>query len=191
MEPLDDRDVQLMLAVQRGSIDAFETLFRRYVHAVVRYAYSIVGSWPRAEEIAQEAFLHVYRTRARYRPTARFSTWLYRIVTNLCLSERRRASRREADDAGSEMSMDLLPAGNPGGESDFLARERLARAQRVLQSLPSQQRAALWLARVEGLPYAEVARRLGCSVPAVKSLIHRATNRLRDADQGGESETGG
>ena len=144
----DDPDVQRMLAVQRGDREAFEQLFQRHIGAVVGFATQFVGSRARAEEIAQEVFLQVYRTRAHYVPRARFTTWLYRMASNACLSEVRRA-------------------------------EHHARA--ASPSPDSAQRAAILLARVEGLSYEEVAESLSCSVAAVKSLVHRATLALRDA----------
>jgi RNA polymerase sigma-70 factor (ECF subfamily) len=180
--------VQLMLAVQRDDdVAAFESLFRKYVHQVAGFARSMVGSNARAEELAQEAFVQVYRTRGRYEPRARFATWLYRIVTNLCVSEVRRAEHRlnvATRRGGAED-----PAPDPGeladlegrsGEDDLLAQERVDAIRRALTGLPAQQRAAVWLARVEGFSYEEVGHALGCSVSAVKSLIHRATVTLRD-----------
>ena len=177
-----------MLAVQRDDdVAAFEALFRKYVQQVAGFARSMVGSSARAEELAQEAFVRVYRTRRRYEPRARFATWLYRIVTNLCVSEARRAEHRlnvaprgsGADDPPPDPG-DLADPDGRSGEDDLLARERMDTIRRALSGLPAQQRAALWLARVEGFSYEEVAHTLGCSVSAVKSLIHRATVTLRD-----------
>jgi RNA polymerase sigma-70 factor (ECF subfamily) len=184
-----------MLAVKRDDAAAFETLFRKYIHQIVGYCTALVGSRARAEEIAQDAFLQVYRTRHRYQPKARFSTWLYRIVTNLCLSETRRAERRfirspspSESQRDDDCRTDGVDAG-PGPEDSALGREQLDRLERALAQLPRQQRASLLLARVEGMSYAEIASALGCSVSAVKSLIHRATltlkERLRDKGQEG------
>jgi RNA polymerase sigma-70 factor, ECF subfamily len=188
VEPQDDPDVQLMLAVKRDDVEAFETLFRKYAQPLVALACSFVQSQARAEEIAQETFVQVYRTRRRYEPQARFATWLYRIATNLCLSELRRAEHRLTARPGSRpdtedeaCDFDAFP--DPKGqtsEKELLDREDMRRMREVLGELPAQQRAALLLARVEGFSYAEVARTLGCSVSAVKSLIHRATLTLRE-----------
>lgn len=195
MKAENDPDVQLMLAVQRSNDEAaFEALFRKHIRQVAGFAASFVGSRARAEEIAQEAFVQVYRARQRYRPQARFATWLYRIVSNLCVSEVRRAEHRGvrvtrggADDPRRETDPDFLPdESTRSGEEDLLAREDMARIRGLVERLPEQQRAAVLLARVEGLSYEEVAQSLGCSVSAVKSLIHRATvslrNGLRDRD---------
>ena len=176
-----------MLAVQRDDTTAFEALFRKYVPAITGFALSFVGSRARAEELAQETFVHLYRARRSYKPQARFSTWIYRIATNLCLSEMRRPEHRgqstnpsSADRETDEI--DSLP--DPSGrtsEEDAVARESIGRLRDELQRLPAQQRAAILLARAEGLSYDEVAEALGCSVAAVKSLIHRATLSLRDS----------
>ncbi len=176
-----------MLAVQRGDASAFERLFTKHIANVVGFAARFVGTRARAEELAQDVFLQVYKHRERYEPQARFSTWLYRMVTNACLSEVRRADYR-----GRTQSMDQ-PVGDAddppeladisarNSEDDALSRETLERVRTVLDDLPPQQRAALLLARVEGFSYEEVAASLSCSVSAVKSLIHRATVTLRES----------
>lgn len=186
MRPEEDPDVQLMLAVKRDDAAAFEALFRKYIAQVVGFALSFVGSRARAEELAQEAFAQVYRTRHRYQPRARFTTWLYRIVKNLCLSEVRRVEHRVAyvprpgaDDNDPPNESSPSAPRDQGQEEGLLAREGLDKMQTALLKLPDQQRAALMLARVEGLSYQEVAEVLECSVSAVKSLIHRATVTVR------------
>ena len=189
MKPKQDPDVQLMLAVQRDDEEAFETLFRKYIGQVVRFAFSFVGSRARAEELAQDAFVHLLSTRRRYQPRARFSTFLFRIVTNLCLSEVRRAEHRvtvrytpraDANDMTPDAVANMPDRGGRTGEEDLLVREQIDKMRESLRRLPPQQRAAILLARVEGFSYEEVARSLRCSVAAVKSLIHRATVTLRD-----------
>ena len=182
-----DPDVQLMLAVQRGDMGAFQELFEKYVPGVVGFATRFVGTRARAEELAQDVFLQIYRTRTRYVPTARFATWLFRIVTNACLSEVRRADyhgRVQSIDHPTAHGSDdsALPVEVPtrSSEDALLSREALDRMRAALSELPPQQRAALLLARVEGFSYEEVANSLSCSVSAVKSLIHRATVTLRD-----------
>lgn len=179
-----------MLAVQRGDRAAFEQLFEKYVRGVVGFAAQFVGTRARAEELAQDVFLQVYRARARYAPRARFATWLYRMVTNACLSEVRRAdyrSRIQAANQGRGHNPDdplpALEAATRSSEDALMSQEALDRLRAALDDLPPQQRAALLLARVEGLSYDEVAVALSCSVSAIKSLIHRATVTLRDRMQ--------
>lgn len=179
-----DPDVQLMLAVQRGDDAAFDRLFEKHVAAVVRFARQFVKSQARAEELAQDVFLQVYRNRSSYRPTAKFTTWLYRIATNACLSEVRRPEHKLRVDPDPLPSGDALDAAAPdrpdqSSEDALLSREAVGRIQHALEELPPQQRAALLLARVEGMSYEEVAETVTCSVSAVKSLIHRATTTLR------------
>jgi len=196
VRPEDDPDVQLMLAVKSDDVSAFEVLFRKHAPRLVSYASSFVYSRARAEEITQEVFVQVYQNRYRYEPRARFSSWLYRIATNLCLSELRRVehglvsrprSRGEGQEGG-EGWVDLFPdPSSRSGEDEALIRENVERTKQILRELPGQQRAALLLARVEGFSYVEVSRSLECSVSAVKSLIHRATVTLRERLVGKET----
>lgn len=180
VNPQQDPDVQLMLDVQRDSREAFDALFRKYIGPVVAFASSYVGSRARAEELAQDAFVQLYRARHQYEPRARFKTFLYRIVTNVCLSEVRRAhNRQEVPDDGHDGAADAASDVRTG-EEDLALREEVSQMRSAVLELPPQQRAALLLARVEGLSYEEVARSMACSVSAVKSLIHRATISLRE-----------
>lgn len=186
MHPGDDPDVRLMLQAQAGDTAAFQELYARYAPQIVRFARQFCGSQARAEELAQDVFLQVHRARASYEARARFSTWLFRIATNTCLSERRRPEHRhghlhldaEPDDRAPRP--ELRDPEAPDGETAALASEKRRRLRDLIGDLPPQQRAALLLARAEGFSYEEVAETLGCTVPAVKSLIHRATLALRD-----------
>ena len=174
-----------MLAAQRDERGAFEALFRKYGRQLAAFARQFVGNQARAEELVQDVFLHVFETRRRYVPRARFATWLYRIATNACLSEVRRGEYR-----GRIVSLEPPDDDTPApqypdpdarsGEELVMRREAAQRINAVLAALPAQQRAALLLARVEGFSYEEVAESLGCSLSAVKSLIHRATLTVRD-----------
>jgi len=188
VQPEDDPDVQRMLAVQAGDSGAFQELYGKYSRQIVRFAMRFVGSQARAEELAQDVFLQVYRARRRYQPRARFATWLFRIATNTCLTELRRPEHRtrpesiDAPDPASDRDsgLELSDATAPEGEATVLSAELQGRVQTLLERLPPQQRAALLLARAEGFSYEDVAASLDCSVSAVKSLIHRATVTLRD-----------
>lgn len=188
--PLDtegDPDVQLMLDVQQGSQTAFRQLFEKHVAGVIGFAMQFVNSRARAEELAQDVFLQIYRTRARYAPRARFKTWLYRMVTNACLSDLRRPEHRahlQPLDPPAGQDTDDPPvvaeAAGQSTEDAAMTRQAVERLQAAVVRLPAQQRAALLLARVNGLSYEQVATTMTCSVSAVKSLIHRATVTLRD-----------
>lgn len=187
--PLDTRgdpDVQLMLEVQQDSQAAFRQLFEKHVAGVIGFAMQFVRSRARAEELAQDVFLQVYRTRGRYVPRARFKTWLYRMVTNACLSDLRRPEHHAVRPLESTSPQDSgdppanLEISGQSSEDVALSRETIEKLQAAVARLPGQQRAALLLARVNGLSYDEVATAMSCSVSAVKSLIHRATVTLRD-----------
>ena len=185
-----DPDVVVMEQVRDGDIDAFQILFTKYSGAIVKFAYRFLGSRDRAEEVAQTAFLQLYRARKRYKPRARFATFLYRIASNLCLNELRRfdysgkiESLDTADAADSDSTIpyaDRLPDHDSPGPAQRLAcREAATEVKRVLKQLPPNQRMALLLRRVDGFSYQEVADSLETSVSAVKSLIFRATATLR------------
>ena len=181
-----DPDVELMLRVRDGDTAAFRELFARHADPVVNFAARFVTNRDRAEELVQDAFFQIFRARKRYEPKARFATFLYRVVTNLCLNELRRF----------EYQGKLEPLeGNPGPEGEstrelpdegavtahetLVGREAAGRIQAVLDRLPTSQKTALLLSRVEGFSYQEVADTLETSVSAVKSLIFRATQTLR------------
>jgi len=173
-----DPDARLMLAFQQGDASAFDGLFRRWAGPLLRYLERLVRDAAAAEEILQETFLRVHRARERYAAEARFSTWLYRIATNLAFNELRRPRRRREhaplDAPGAPEPVD----GGPGADERADARRLHQRVSRELESLPDRQRAALWLVAVEGRSYAEVARFLDTSESSVKSLVHRARAAL-------------
>jgi RNA polymerase sigma-70 factor, ECF subfamily len=175
-----DPDAALMLAFQQGDEGAFRTLFERYARAMHAFCHSFVRDAARAEELAQDVFVNVYRARDRYRPSARFKTFLYRVATNSCLNELRRgehAARRAepAGEPGEADDLDSLPSPAAGPEELARGKALEAEVQRLLSRLPEKQRAALVLCRFEGLSYEEIAQVLETTVPAVKSLVHRAT----------------
>lgn len=179
MQDRDD-DVRLMLAFAAGDEAAFAALFERWSRPLLRYLERTVDA-ATAEELVQEAFVRVHRAREQYRPEARFSTWLYRIATHLAWNELRRPRRR-----APHVRVDgeaAAPIAAPGAPVDEVvhARRVSAEVESALAALPERQRAALWLAAVEGLSYAEVAAALATSEVAVKALVHRARSALADA----------
>ena len=177
-----------MQRVRGGDAVAFRELFAKYGEAVVNFAYRFVNSRSRAEELAQDAFLQIYRARERYEAKARFSTYLYRVVTNLCLNELRRfeyQGRTEPLEGkplenGEEGSRELADTSLPEVEDLLAGIETGARIKKVLDKLPPNQKTALLLSRVEGLSYQEEADCLETTESAVKSLIFRATQTLRE-----------
>ena len=180
-----DADAALMLAFQQGDEGAFRTLFERHARAMVGFCHHFVREPARAEELAQDVFVKLYQASARYRPSARFKTFLYRIASNHCLNELRRGeySARAATAPGGDAPADpdalASSAPTPEACAEGAALERAVRA--LLERLPEKQRAALVLCRLEGLSYEEIAEVLETSVSAVKSLVHRATVAAAEA----------
>jgi RNA polymerase sigma-70 factor (ECF subfamily) len=173
-----DEDVRLMLAFRAGDSAAFDALFRRWASPLLRYLARMLRDAAAAEELVQEVFLRVHRARDRYAPEARFSTWLYRIATNLALNELRRPRRRERHESPDDEGGPGLAADASGPDAAADARREAERVLRDLEELPEKQRAALCLAAVEGLSYAEIAEALEVSESAVKALVHRARSAL-------------
>ncbi|HEY8518021.1 MAG TPA: sigma-70 family RNA polymerase sigma factor [Candidatus Binatia bacterium] len=185
LDPAEDPDTALMLRVKDGDREAFRALFEKYSASVARFAAGFVGATARAEELAQDVFLQVYRTRERYEPRAKFSTWLYTIAHNLCLNEVRRHDYRSRVDAvgpsddESEAPWDPRDPAPAEGESYAAHRELEGRLAELIAELPEAQRTALILSRVEELRYQQIGEILSVSEQAVKSLIFRATQRLK------------
>ena len=187
-DPEQDPGVRAMLAYQAGDEAAFDELVRSYSGQVYALLSRFLGPVPAREDLVQEVFLRVVRARERYKPSARFSTWLYRIAFNLCVNERERLSGRV--EVSLEAPGDGLDGGPPGPLADGAAAgpsEELERADAVaavraaLAALPEAQRMALLLAKYEELSHAEIAEVMGSSEKAIKSLIHRARENLRAA----------
>ncbi|MDD2709599.1 MAG: RNA polymerase sigma factor [Verrucomicrobiae bacterium] len=183
-----DPDVELMLRVKQGDEEAFDALMEKHRQPVYNFVFRQVGNEADAEDIAQHVFVQVYRSAARYEPSARFTTWIFTIARNLCLNEFRRRRNHPAQ------SLDAPAADRGGGESppvqypDARAKSPAAECQenelqerilRAVDRLPENQRTAILLCCIEDLPYEEIARVLNTSVSATKSLIHRARETLR------------
>jgi len=182
-------DVELMLAFRAGDDAAFSVLVERHQDSVMSLAYRLLGNRPDAEDLAQEVFLRVYRARRRWRPEAKFTTWLYRVAVNACLNEVRGRKTRALHgaaplrEAGWEDGAAPAAGGGSGdGPADRLAREELhGRVRAAVDALPERQRLALLLNKFHGLGYEELAGSLELSVPAVKSLLTRARENVRAA----------
>jgi RNA polymerase sigma-70 factor (ECF subfamily) len=186
-DPASDPDVRLMLRVRAGDGEAFRELFEKHSRAIMNFAYHFLGSRQRAEEIAQDVFLQIFRAAARYEPTAKFTTWLYRITTNACLNEVRRPEHRhpkrplehQQDDERKRAEIAFPDPTAVQGDSALAGRELEAKIHAVLEDLPPNQRAALLMSRVDGMSYLEVAEALATTESAVKSLVFRATATMR------------
>ncbi len=178
-----ERDLELMLGVRRGEEASFEELLRRYRGPLVNYFSRWLRDPGLAEDLAQEVFLRVYKARARYRPDARFTTWLYRIATNLALNALRDRrgmdaptdSRNPRADAESSAIADLRPT----AEQRLVLSDRARLIRQAIEKLPENQRAAVVLHKYQELDYRQIAKVLEVSESAVKSLLFRAYETLR------------
>jgi RNA polymerase sigma-70 factor (ECF subfamily) len=185
MEPaVAKTDQEWMLRLRAGDDEAFNQLVAKYRDPVVRFLYRMVHEPALAEELAQEVFLRVYRSRKRYQPRAKFSTWLYRIATNVGLNALRdgRMRRMETsmdvtDGTPERLAVVADPVAN--AEQLMLERERLAQVRHAVEELPEKQRLAVLMHKYQDLDYAEIAEVLGCSQSALKSLLFRAYETLR------------
>jgi len=166
-----DPDVQRMLAFSEGDDSAFDGLFDRWAGPLLRYLERMVGDSATAEDLVQETFMRVHRARERYEARARFSTWLYRIATNLALNEIKKPRRRHFHEGGEEGD---LHSNASAPDDEAHARRVSIELEAALGRLPERQRAALWLSAAEGHSYAEVAEILETSEKSVKALVHRA-----------------
>lgn len=181
-----DPDVALMLRLRDGDEAAFRELFQKFGPRILQYARRLVGSEARAEELTQDVFVQMYRFRHRYRPESRLASWVYTIATNVCLNELRRPERRLRIDLWGRAEREERPEGpslpdpnTPTAEEGASTRELSRRLEAAVSALPAKQRAALLLSRVDGLAYRDVARSLGCTEGAVKALLFRATQTLK------------
>lgn len=184
-----DPDTELMLKVRRGNRAAFEALVVKYQRPVINTIFRSVGDLTEAEDLAQNVFVQVWKSRGRYMPTAKFSTWLFTIVRNTCLNEVRRRVRHPADsldkpvkDAadGSESPWQIPDQQAKLPSEEALAAELRKRVDSALAALPETQRTAMLLLRHQNMPYEEIAKVMRCSLSATKSVIHRARAMLRD-----------
>jgi RNA polymerase sigma-70 factor (ECF subfamily) len=170
-------DESLMLAFREGDEEAFVTLYRRYRDRIVSFSRRLLGDAATAEEAAQDTFVKLYGARRRYHPTSKFSTFLYRIATNHCLNIRARAERRYRA-PGTAVEAKADPAAlNPEDSAD---RARLREALwQAIAALPAKQAGALVLCHYEGMSLREASQVLHVTDGAVKSLLHRARQRLQ------------
>lgn len=178
-----DPDAALMVEVCGGHEPSFEVLLARHRNQVVNHLYRLVRNRAIAEELAQDVFLRVYRFRNRYQPEAKFSTWLFRITTNVALNWRR-DTRREAahlrlDSALHDVRRIQVPDQALRADQQLLAEYHAKEIRNAIESLPSKQLAAVLMHKYQGLDYAAIAEALDCSIPALKSLLFRAYETLR------------
>ena len=184
-----DPDIRLMLQVRDDVQGAFETLVERYQHRLLGVLAHLVGNTEEAEDLTQEVFLRIYRARKGYKPRARFATWLFTIANNLALNHLRGKGRNPTvhlDGGDNSSSQPALPArglalSREGTPSAQMRQVELSDVVRdALAVLGEDQRLAVLLNKFEEMSYAEIADVMGRSEAAIKSLLARARNHLRE-----------
>jgi RNA polymerase sigma-70 factor (ECF subfamily) len=178
-----DYDAELMLRVKEGDGASFGLLLEKHRSPVVHFLYRMVQNHAVAEELAQEVFLRVYRSRSSYEPTAKFTTWLFRIATHLALNSLRDGKNERLQDRldkdTSDMPARQVSDSRPSVEQKMVYQVRLDEVRQAVAALPEKQRAAVLMHKYEEMEYSQIARVLRCSESAVKSLLFRAYETLR------------
>jgi RNA polymerase sigma-70 factor, ECF subfamily len=173
-----------MLDVKAGDDASFDLLLQKYRTPLVNFLYRMVRDAATAEDLAQEVFLRVYRARKQYSPSAKFTTWLFRIATNLALNSvrdnRYRRMQVSLDVPAEEDETPIqLPAKEMRIDEHMVERDRAQIIRRAVAALPEKQRVAVLLHKYEEMDYGEIAKILDCSESALKSLLFRAYETLR------------
>jgi RNA polymerase sigma-70 factor (ECF subfamily) len=186
-EASSSSDVDVMLRVKTGDESAFAYLVQKYRRPMVGFMYRLCHNPSTAEELAQEVFLRVYRSRTTYEPSAKFTTWLYRIATNLAVNHARdtrherpeNTVRLDEPDQETGTTPDLADE-SLSAEENILKRERLAAIRSRVNALPERQRVAVIMHKYQQMDYREIAGVLKLSESATKSLLFRAYETLRE-----------
>ena len=181
-----DPDVKLMLEFKDGNKASFEALMQTYFPRVLNFIYRFVGNRELAEDLTQEVFIKVYQNAANYKPQAKFQTWLYTIAKNISLNELRRHKGRmvsldetfETD--GNEVKYQFEDTKMANPKEELLLKERQEIIKAAIHSLPENQRMAVLLRRYDNFAYEEIAKTMNTSVKAVKSLLNRAKENLKE-----------
>ena len=178
-----DFDAELMLRVKEGDGASFAILLEKHRLPVIHFLFRMVQNQGVAEELAQEVFLRVYRSRESYEPTAKFTTWLFRIATHLALNSLRDGKNRRLEehlnDDSNEGPAREVSDQRPSIEQTMLHQVRRDEIRRAVAMLPEKQRAAVLMHKYEEMEYSQIAKVLNCSESAIKSLLFRAYETLR------------
>jgi len=180
-------DAEVMLELRSGNMAAFDVLLAKYRKQMVHFMFRMVHNQAVAEELAQEVFLRVYRSRETYRAEAKFSTWLYRIATNLGVNHARDTRHERSastvyldePDAETGTTPDVADS-TPSVEADLLRRERMKAIRQHVMALPERQKTAVLMHKYEGMDYKQIGEVLKLSESATKSLLFRAYQTLRE-----------
>ena len=180
--PLDS-DAALMIRVKEGDSGSFAALLEKHRLSVIHFLYRMVQNQAVAEELAQEVFLRVYRSRSTYEPTAKFTTWLFRIATHLALNSLRDGKNERMqvslDGEGADAPIRQASDRQPTVEAAMVRQARLEEVRRAIAALPEKQRAAVLMHKYQEMDYGQIAKILNCSESALKSLLFRAYETLR------------
>lgn len=173
-----------MLRVRDGDEDSFRVLLDKHRNPLVHFLYRMVQEQAVSEELAQEVFLRIYKSRLSYEPTARFTTWMFRIATHLALNwlrdeKNERAQERLDEHRGGDLPAREVADRKPSVEQRMVYHAKLQEVRDAIAKLPEKQRAAVLMHKYEEMEYAQIAGVLGCSESAVKSLLFRAYETLR------------
>jgi RNA polymerase sigma-70 factor, ECF subfamily len=179
-------DAQIMLRVKAGDDSAFEYLVQKYRRPMLSFMYRMAHNSAVAEDLAQEVFLRVYRSREKYEASAKFTTWLYRIASNLAVNHARDTRHQRPEntvsldepDQESGLTMDL-PDNSLSAEEAIVRREWLAAIRQRVEALPERQKMALIMHKYQQMDYRQIAEVLKLSESAIKSLLFRAYETLR------------
>lgn len=180
-------DHELLALIRDGDEVAFQEIVRRYRNPITNFVYRMIDDYERSVELAQETFIRIFTSASRYQANYSFSTYIYRIASNLAISELRRRKRRKlvslfspfTTDDGEAIEIDP-PDVNPLQDETMIKDERRRAVARAIASLPEKYRAAIVLRDVEGLSYDRIAEVLDLSEGTVKSRINRARNLLKE-----------
>jgi len=179
-----------MTACGKGETAALDELYQRYHRAVFALAYRYLRNPERASDAVQETFFRVFRSRETYRPSSKFSSWLFRVARNYCIDEKRRywnrqvISESQAGSPGGESYrsiLDVQAASGPTGADDVIEDEVSERIRDAVERLSPDQKEVIILSKYQGLSYVEIAGMLGVSAESVKQRAYRAHVRLREA----------
>ncbi|HEX4065714.1 MAG TPA: RNA polymerase sigma factor [Acidobacteriaceae bacterium] len=184
-------DAEIMLRVREGDDSGFDFLIEKYRKPIINFMYRMVHNQAEAEELAQEVFLRVYRSRQTYRAEAKFTTWLYRIATNLGVNHARDTKHERAaqtiyldqPDPETGTTPDVADM-RPGAEVEMVRDERMQAIRKHVMALPERQRTAVLMHKYQGLDYKEIGAVLRLSESATKSLLFRAYQTLREKLKG-------
>lgn len=186
-EDANTQDLRWMARIKAGDLDALRELIEAHQRRVIGTVAKMLGDDTDAEDIAQQVFIRLWKSAGRYEPTAKFTTWLFKITRNLVFNELRRRKRhpaqsldRSIDPDEPERTLQAADATVKAPDAALLDEEMQAAIQRAIDALPETQRMAIVLRRYEDISYEEIAEILDLSVPAVKSVLFRARTELRE-----------